>query len=389
MRKKKSFVSFFVFLLILLIAAGAGWVFLNREPSEVALLRRAEVPETDEGHQEYYFKQLDREEKRAYREILEGVRKREEEFYVTLSADDKVDKVYHAVLKDHPELFWVHNRETIYKTTFKGRDYCLFSPGYSYTEEEIKEISQAMETAFQEVLSLLPAEAGDYEKAKTVYTYLIDLASYEVSEHDQSIAGIFWYKSAVCAGYAGAAQYLLERLNVPCIYVEGDAAGSDLSHAWNIVEIDGQNYYMDVTNGDQPEFLEGDATALKEHKTTMYDYFCPFPKEYGAIYTPSEEFTVPSCSMEDKNFYVLNDACFDAYDWQQIYEYCCMRLDNGAAVVRFKFRTQQEFDRAYKDWIEGNSAEKVAQYYMSLYGREQIEYHYGVLENLKTIYFMF
>lgn len=389
MRKKKSFIRFFVFLLMLLTAVGTGWVFLKREPSEVTQLRKAKVPETDGGHQEYYFKQLDREEKRAYREILEGVRKREEEFYVTLSADDKVDKVYHAVLKDHQELFWVHNRETIYKTTFKGRDYCLLSPGYSYTEEEIKEISQAMETAFQEVLSLLPAEAGDYEKAKTVYTYLIDLASYEVSEHDQSIAGIFWKKSAVCAGYAGAAQYLLERLNVPCIYVEGDAADSDLNHAWNIVEIDGQNYYMDVTNGDQPEFLEGDAAVLKEHKTTMYDYLCPFPKEYEAVYTPSGEFAVPSCSMEDKNFYVLNDACFDTYDWQEIYEYCCMRFDNGAAVVRFKFRTQQEFDRAYKDWIAGNSAEKVAQYYMSLYGREQIEYHYGVLENLKTIYFMF
>lgn len=87
------------------------------------------------------------------------------------------------------------------------------------------------------------------QKAKTVYEYLINLASYEVSEHDQSIAGIFWKKSAVCAGYAGAAQYLLERLNVPCIYVEGEAVDSEQSHAWNIVEIDGQNYYMDVTSG--------------------------------------------------------------------------------------------------------------------------------------------
>lgn len=250
MRKKKSLVSFFVFLLLIFMAAGAGYFFLIREPREVTELRKAEVAETEEGHQEYYFKQLDKDEKRAYREILEGVRQRKEEFYVTLAADDKVDKVYHAVLKDHQELFWAHNRETIYKTTFKGRDYCIFSPGYSYTEEEIKEISEAMETAFQEVLSLLPEGVGDYEKAKTVYEYLINLASYEVSEHDQSIAGIFWKKSAVCAGYAGAAQYLLERLNVPCIYVEGEAVDSEQSHAWNIVEIDGQNYYMDVTNGD-------------------------------------------------------------------------------------------------------------------------------------------
>ena len=250
MKKKKSLVRVFVFLMLIFLVSGSGYFFLKREPHEVTQLRKAEVAETEEGHQEYYFKQLDKDEKRAYREILEGVRQRKEEFYVTLSADNKVDKVYHAVLKDHQELFWVHNRETIYKTTFEGRDYCIFSPGYSYTKEEIKEISEAMETAFREVLSLLPEEAGDYEKAKTVYTYLIDLASYEVSEHDQSIAGIFWKKSAVCAGYAGAAQYLLERLNVPCIYVDGEAVDSEQSHAWNIVEIDGQNYYMDVTNGD-------------------------------------------------------------------------------------------------------------------------------------------
>lgn len=388
MRKKKVFIRFFAFLL-LVAAARFAWLFLSSEPQEVTRLRNAEVSETDDSHQEYYFKQLDKNEKRAYREMLEGVKNREKEFYVTLSADKKVDKVYHAVLKDHPELFWAHNRETIYKTMFRGRDYCLFSPGYSYTEEEIKEISAAIEEAFSEVVSRIPQDGGDYEKARTVYAYLIDLADYRVSEDDQSIAGIFWKKSAVCAGYAGAAQYLLERLGVPCIYVEGDAADSEQNHAWNIVEIDGQNYYMDVTNGDQPEFLEGDAAVLEEHKTTLYDYLCPFPGEYEAVYTASEEFAVPSCNMEDKNFYVLNNACFDTYDWQEIYEYCCMRLDNGAAVVRFKFRTQQEFEKACKDWVEGNSAEKAAQYYMELYGREQVEYHYGVLENLKTIYFMF
>lgn len=388
MRKKKVFIRFFAFLL-LVAAAGFAWLFLSSEPQEVTRLRNAEVSETDDSHQEYYFRQLDKNEKRAYREILEGVKNREKEFYVTLSADEKVDKVYHAVLKDHPELFWAHNRKTIYKTMFRGRDYCLFSPGYSYTEEEIKEISAAIEEAFSEVVSRIPQDGGDYEKARTVYAYLIDLADYRVSEDDQSIAGIFWKKSAVCAGYAGAAQYLLERLGVHCIYVEGDAADSEQNHAWNIVEIDGQNYYMDVTNGDQPEFLEGDAAVLEEHKTTLYDYLCPFPGEYEAVYTASEEFAVPSCNMEDKNFYVLNNACFDTYDWQEIYEYCCMRLDNGAAVVRFKFRTQQEFEKACKDWVEGNSAEKAAQYYMELYGREQVEYHYGVLENLKTIYFMF
>lgn len=362
---------------------------LKKEPREVQELRKKEVPMKEEGHLEYYFQLLAPEEKRGYRELLDGVRKREEEIYLTISEDSQVDRVYHALLKDHPELFWIHNRKKVYKTTFSGSDYCTFTPGYSYSEEETTEILSAMERAYQEVCSLLPADASEYEKVKTVYGYLIDLAQYQASEHDQSIAGIFWKKEAVCAGYAGATQYLLERMGVECIYVDGSAKGSTQGHAWNVVKIDGQYYYVDTTNGDQPEFLEGDAAQMVEHKTTLYDYLCPFPLEYETYYTPSEEFAVPACNGVDKNFYVLNQACFSSYNWQEIYDFCRMRLDNGAAVIRFKFSTQEAFDAAYKEWILGEEIRSAARYYMDLYGLGEVEYHYGVLENLKTMYFMF
>ncbi len=363
--------------------------FSGAEPKEVRQLRKADVAETDQGHQEYYFKLLSTEEKRVYREMQRGVKSREKEFYLSIADGQKIDRVYHAFLKDHPEIFWVHNHKQVYKTTYGKNEYCLFSPGYSYSEGEIKEIQTAMELAYKEVLSFIPPEADDYEKVKAVYTYLIDLADYEASEDDQSIAGIFWKKRAVCAGYAGAAQYLLERLEIPCIYVEGTAKGNRDGHAWNIIQLDGQYYYMDVTNGDQPEFLEGDAARIVEHKTILYDYLCPFPEEYEQVYTPSSEFALPKCTETDKNFYVLNQACFDFYDWEQLYHLCCLRLDNGAAVVRFKFRTQEGFDQAYKEWIQGNAAQEVARYYMNFYGLEEVEYHYGVFENLKTIYYMF
>lgn len=355
----------------------------------MAELRRQEVPQKDEGHQEYYFKLLDEEEQRGYREMLNGIRERKEEFYLSISDDEKVDRAYHALLKDHPELYWVHNREQVYKTTFSRGDYCLFSPGYTYTQEEMAEIDSALEQAYQEVLSMLPENADDYEKARVVYTYLIDSVEYEISQDDQSIAGAFWKHSAVCAGYAGGAQYLLERLGVICIYVEGSVKDSTEGHAWNIVQLDGQYYYLDATNGDQPEFLEGDAVTMVEHKTTIYDYLCPFPDEYELNYTPSDEFDLPEMNAVDKNFYVLNQGCFSSYNWQEIYDYCCMRLNNGAAVVRFKFSTQEAFDAAYNEWIVNGSIQSLAQYYMQLYGLSQVEYHYGILEDLKTMYFMF
>lgn len=362
---------------------------LSGKPEEVEELRQMEVAQSEEGHQEYYFKQLNEEEQRVYRELLKGIRAREKDFYLTLSQDDSIDRCYHAVLKDHPEIFWVHNHEKIYKTTYSDSDYCTFTPGYIYTESEISEIQNAMEAGFQEVSSLIPADASDYEKVRIVYTYVIDNTQYQASDDDQSIAGVFWKKEAVCAGYAGAVQYLLERIGVPCIYVDGSTQGSTEGHAWNIVKLDGEYYYVDATNGDQPDFLNGNAAQLEEHKTIIYDYLCPFPEEYEKKYIRSEELTVPDCTAKDMNFYVLNQGCFDGYDWETIYDYCKMRLDNGAAVVRFKFSNQEAFAVACNELLDNGEVQNVAQYYMKQNGLGQVEYHYGVLDNFYTIYLIF
>lgn len=362
---------------------------ISGEPKEVEELRQMEVAQSEEGHQEYYFKQLTEEEQRVYRELLKGIRAREKEFYLTISDDDSIDRSYHAVLKDHPEIFWVHNREKIYKTTYSDSDYCVFTPGYTYTDSEIDEIQTAMEQSFQEVRALIPEDAGDYEKVRIVYTYVIDHTQYQTGEDDQSIAGVFWKKSAVCAGYAGAVQYLLERLNIPCIYVDGSTKGSTEGHAWDIVKIGQEYYYVDATNGDQPDFLNGDAAQLEEHKTIIYDYLCPFPEEYERTYTPSEELTVPACTAKDLDFYVLNQGYFEDYSWQDIYDYCKMRMDNGAAVVRFKFGSQESFSEACQELLDDGVVQNVAQYYMKLHGLGQVEYHYGVMDNFYTIYFIF
>lgn len=362
---------------------------ISGEPKEVEELRQMEVAQSEEGHQEYYFKQLTEEEQRVYRELLKGIRAREKEFYLTISDDDSIDRSYHAVLKDHPEIFWVHNREKIYKTTYSDSDYCVFTPGYTYTDSEIDEIQTAMEQSFQEVRALIPEDAGDYEKVRIVYTYVIDHTQYQTGEDDQSIAGVFWKKSAVCAGYAGAVQYLLERLDIPCIYVDGSTKGSTEGHAWDIVKIGQEYYYVDATNGDQPDFLNGDAAQLEEHKTIIYDYLCPFPEEYEKTYTPSEELTVPACTAKNLDFYVLNQGYFEDYRWQDIYDYCKMRLDNGAAVVRFKFGGQEAFSEACQELLDDGVVQNVAQYYMKLHGLGQVEYHYGVMDNFYTIYFIF
>lgn len=363
---------------------------LEMESAEDTDAESAASNETEDGViRNYYYGLLTPSQQSVYNEMLENIQNRVVSFQISMAADDNVEFVYHALLNDHPELFWIDNREQVYTTSYPGQDTCLFAPGYTYTDEEVAEVQQASENAYQSVISLIVDGADDYEKVRVVYEYLIDNMEYISSDDDQNIAGAFWKGQAVCAGYARAMQYLLGRLDVSCIYVEGDTRGSDEGHAWNIVYLDGQYYYVDATNADQPQFLEGDAVQLAEHKTILYDYLCPFPQEYELMYTPSDTFFLPSCTATDLNFYVLNDGCFDYYDSSTIYDYCCMRIDYGAAVIRFKFSDETAFESALSEWIDSNSMDSVAQYYMNVYGLSTVQYHYGVLEDLKTIYFIF
>ena len=371
---------------------------LSFEPAEVKALRKKEFAQEEEGHYEYYFSLLNKKQQRAYREMLESLRAWEEEFYLTISGDEDIDKIYRAVLNDHPELFWVRNRKAVYKTTFNGQDYCAFSPGYCYMGDgdlqkwestEVQEILQSMQDAKADVAAMLSYEPSDYEIVNSVYNYVIDTAQYVESEDDQSLAGTFWKKEAVCAGYACAVQYLLESFGVRSIYVEGTSVKNGEGHAWNLAQIDGEWYYVDCTNGDQPDFLTGSAASLEEHKTILMDYLCPFPWEYEKDYTASDLFELPACKATAYNFYVLNQGCFDHFDAEEMEEYFRMRIQNGAAVVRFKFSNEEAFEKAREEWPQCQELENAIQYYMSYNGLEQVQYHYGLLGGLYTMYYIF
>lgn len=64
----------------------------------------------------------------------------------------------------------------------------------------------------------------------------------------------------------------------------------------------------------------------------------------------------------------------------------------GRQLCASSSKTMEDFDQVYQEWIQSGGSEdiqNVARYYMGLYGLSTVEYHYGVLDNLKTMYFMF
>lgn len=79
----------------------------------------------------------------------------------------------------------------------------------------------------------------DYEKVKAVHDYLVLLNKYSYIK-----GGAFacmYLRSSACNGYAYSFNEIMKELNIPSVCVFGQ------NHVWNMVEIEGEWYNIDVT----------------------------------------------------------------------------------------------------------------------------------------------
>ena len=83
-----------------------------------------------------------------------------------------------------------------------------------------------------------------------MYTYLVDSTEYAVSGMIRTLQVSSGKSRQFVPDMRGAFQYMMERLGIPCIYVDGDARGSAEGHAWDMISLDGEYYYVDATNGE-------------------------------------------------------------------------------------------------------------------------------------------
>ena len=133
----------------------------------------------------------------------------------------------------------------------------------------------------------------------------------------------------MCAGYAKATQYLLNRLGVPCTYVTGTVRGA--GHGWNLVWADGAWYYLDPTWGD-PLFSDGEQNP----DYVSYNYFCVTTDELFRTHTPDDLFPLPLCTATSCNYFVRSGLLLDRYDYDAVLAILRQAVAEGHdATVRF------------------------------------------------------
>ncbi|MBO5093344.1 MAG: hypothetical protein J6C33_03175 [Lachnospiraceae bacterium] len=298
-----------------------------------------------------YYAMLDEDGQKLYRQIYANAQKLNQSFAPVIPVSAKaLYPVISAVYNDHPELFWV---DTAYSAKCRRSGECAaITLSFNRTAKNPERENAAFEQAAETILSGAQGLDSDYDKERYVHDALVRSVEYVRSaEMNQSAYSALVNGRTVCAGYARAFQYLLQRLGIPCYYCTGYAGES---HAWNIVCLDGEYYNADVTWDDS----DGGT----------YDYFNKTDADYADTHIRKElSVKLPPCGgMKYRSDDPLSedgrrssaDAGFTEneilHDMPSYYDDCYNRImENGVGSYTFSNVIEgrelfEEWDRAYR-----------------------------------------
>lgn len=328
------------------------------------------IPAESEVADGYYYQNLSEEEQSVYKEILQGVREDADSIYLHAADADRIGEIYGFLLCDRPELFWCTGEMQI--TSYS--DYSEVQPVYTCEGEEKAARQTEIDAAAEQCLAGISAETSEYDRVKYVFEYLVNTVDYNMEAPDnQNIYSALVNRTSVCAGYSRAAQYLLQKMGVECIYVTGTIPEQG-AHAWNIVNCGGQYYQLDVTFGD-PVFLQEESGAAMPESSINYGYLCCSDEELFRNHIPDTKVAYPACTSMDLNYYVLNGMYYDTYDSWMLLENMNQSVYNMENSFICKFAGDELYQQAHDDIID-NLLPQAAQNLAAYYGLEWVQYTY-------------
>jgi len=298
--------------------------------------QQAEKTGEDPGEYAYAYTQLSAEEQRLYLIIFDALKECASDVPIDVVEEETFDKVFQCVINDHPEIFYVDGYTFIRYTKGDTLTGNAFSGSYLYSQEEIEERTSEIEEKTAEILSGMPS-GDEYEKVKYIYEYIIANTEYvQGCEDNQNICSVFLNGRSVCQGYAKAAQYLFGKAGIFSAFVSGKVKNGE-DHAWNIVRIDGNYYYVDTTWGDASYVLSGSESSYKGKVPQInYEYLCVPDSQLFRTHTVGGLVSLPACDSMEANYYVREGAYFTEADMDKVAELFEEAYEDGNTYVTLK-----------------------------------------------------
>jgi hypothetical protein len=325
--------------------------------------------------------QLSAERQNLYAQIYSGISEEKSTFSVNADSTEEIGTVINAVLTDHPEFFWIDGSASIHG--IDGIPLKLVQLNFNVDVSQIDSIRSQIEAAADGFLSGIQEGWGEYDIVKYAYEWVIYNTDYQIdSSQDQNIQSVFLNHVSVCAGYAKAMQYLLQKAGVFCTYIKGTILPDNATHAWNLVRIDGTYTLVDATWGD-PTY--GSNAEDESKLSIIYDYLCVTTEEMNRTHTPSGAYVIPECTSQDYDYYRLNGEFYESSDEDLLSKALWNSVDNNSTLTYMKFPSDEIYEEAFSKIFDGGLINEPLQQRLKWDGRKEMKYYYSRNDNMYVL----
>lgn len=295
----------------------------------------------------YTYNMLPDDQKRLYDDMYSAINHYSSALRTNTLSEHTIRKVYEAIRADHAEIYWIDGF-TLRKHTVNDKITHLdFVPQYTMGKKAAVTYAKKIRQCANNILHSAPISGSNYQKSKWVYEYLSSNMTYNREAADnQNILSSLLHQESACRGYSSAAQYLLRELGIESVIIVGSL--NQIPHAWNMVKLDGDFYYMDTTLS-QSYF---DNTDDKE-PIIDYSYLNITTQELLVQHTIDVSFLLPDCTKDSANYYVAENRYLTSYDENTINDIILSAYKSGQQYVSVKFSSTDLY-QAYHDYLNRN-----------------------------------
>lgn len=187
-----------------------------------------------------------------------------------------IGAIFFSIVIENPDIFYVF--PTSFETTATVETDTIISirPEFFFDIEDIPAKINEFNLKANNILSRIDSSWNNITKARYIHDLLAQYTEYDTKYETISSSDYERYKvqmriytaygalvdnNAVCEGYVTAYNYLLKKAGIKSYYIQS----YERRHAWNMIEINGKYYHVDLTH-DDPSY---DNLGRVNHKNFM------------------------------------------------------------------------------------------------------------------------